>query len=83
MVCLYPTATNTSDYTPQAIMQITLEPGNSSATVTIPIINDNVTERAEMFEVVIVEDSNIYAVDPVGVITIIDDDAGKSLLLLQ
>ena len=83
MVCLHPTATVTSDYTPQAIIQITLEPGIASTTVTIPIINDNVAERAERFEVVIVEDSNIYAVDPVGVITIIDDDAGKSLLLLQ
>ena len=83
MVYLYPTATVTSDYTPQAIVQIFLDRSIASTTVTIPIVNDNVAERAERFEVVIVEDSNIYAVDPVGVITIIDDDAGKSLLLLQ
>lgn len=42
--------------------------------MTIDIVNDDILEPTETFELVMVPDNNLFAVKPVGIITILDDD---------
>ncbi len=45
--------------------------------VTITITNDAVQEPTETFELVMAPTNNLFAVKPIGVITILDDDTRK------
>ena len=69
-----------SDYTPLDTTYITLD-GNIFTTVTIPILDDDLSEPTEMFELrfVEMEVTNAYLLKPVGVISIVDDEAGEQL----
>ena len=58
---------------------ITLSENVLSTTVTIPILDDELSEPMEVFELRILESelANTRLLKPVGVITIVDDEAGE------
>ncbi len=49
----------------------------TEVSVTITITNDAVCEPTETFELVMVPTNNFFAVKPVGMVTILDDDTRK------
>jgi len=67
------TATNPSDYTPVS-GTVTFPTGSTTATVVVPIINDNIAEPTESLVVNLANPSGATIADPQGTITITDDD---------
>ena len=67
------TAIAGSDYT-ATTGSLTFPVGILSKTFTIPILNDLITESTETFTVTLTDPVNISLLDPVGVVTIIDND---------
>ena len=63
--CDYETATNTT---------LTIAAGSTSATISIPIIDDTDVEKSETFQVQLTSPSGAVLADRVGVGTIIDND---------
>jgi hypothetical protein len=77
------TASAADDYdgTPGSV---TLAAGQSSATVTVPVIGDKVDESSERFSVQLSENSSVsYLVDGYGVTTIVDDDKTPTATTLR
>ncbi len=80
---LFPPAVSVDDYTAISFLR---KPDNedlkfartgTEVSVTITITNDAVCEPTETFELVMVPTNNFFAVKPVGVVTILDDDTRK------
>ncbi|NEP13050.1 MAG: DUF4347 domain-containing protein [Symploca sp. SIO2C1] len=71
-------AINPDDFT-NATGTVTIAPGETSATVSVPIINDTLSEADEMFTVTLSNPVRANIVDPQGIGTIIDDDLLPSL----
>ncbi len=68
------TAISGSDYT--AVNQtITIPAGSDCATVSIPTIDDSNTESSEQFNVVLSNANNGLISDPLGLVTILDNEA--------
>ncbi len=74
------TATAGDDYTAQS-GTITIPAGQSSATITIPILDDNIDENNENFTVTISNPTNATIGNGSGIITINDDDNPPTILL--
>ncbi|WP_293776083.1 Calx-beta domain-containing protein [uncultured Oxalicibacterium sp.] len=68
------TATAGSDYT-AVNGTLTFAPGETTKTITVPIINDTVFEGNETFNVNLVSPTNATISDNLGVGTIVDNDA--------
>ena len=63
-------------------MQITFGPEQLSATVQVPIVNDNIIENTEMFTAILMTaEENVEIIDNTATVTIIDDD-GKVLIFV-
>jgi hypothetical protein len=67
------TATAPGDYTATNGV-VTFAPGQTSRTVTVPIVNDTVDEVNETFQVTLSAPSGAALADPTGVGTIVDND---------
>ncbi len=72
------TAIAGSDYTASA-GSLSFPIGSVSQTFTIPILNDLITESAETFTVTLTDPVNISLLDPVGVVTVIDNDTAVEI----
>ena len=63
-------------------LQITFGPEQLSATVRVPIVNDNIIENTEMFTAILMTaEENVEIIDNTATVTIIDDD-GKVLIFV-
>ena len=69
-----------SDYQSALITGLTFEPGVTSMTVTVPIINDLISESTETYSVNLSNAVGATILDGLGVGTIIDDDVTPSLV---
>ena len=67
------TATSTNDYSAVS-GTLSIQPGETTATITVPIINDNVDEPNETFDVTLSAPVNSTLVDATGQATILNDD---------
>ncbi|MEY3849630.1 MAG: hypothetical protein RJA38_71, partial [Bacteroidota bacterium] len=67
------TALSGLDYT-AATGSLTFPVGSVSQTFTIPITNDLLVESSETFTVTLTDPVNISLLDPVGIVTIVDND---------
>jgi acetyl esterase/lipase len=67
------------DYTPEA-GSVVFQPGETSKTITVPILNDTVPEPTESFNVVINAITNASFATSSATITIVDDDGGTALI---
>ncbi len=72
------TATQPSDYT-SASGTLTFFPGETSKTITVPVIGDSLDEVNETFTVVLSAPTNASIADTTGIGTITDDDASPTL----
>lgn len=72
------TATSGSDYT-MTNGTLTFNPGQTSATVTVPIIGDTAYEGNETFNLYLSQPANVALGRGVGTGTIIDDDPAPTL----
>ena len=72
------TATQPGDYTTTS-GSVTFAPGQTSKTVTVPIIDDNTPEATETFELRLTNPSGGVIVDDTGVGTITDSDRAISV----
>ena len=72
------TAIAGSDYT-AATGSLSFPVGSVSQTFTTPILNDLITESNETFTVTLTDPVNISLLDPVGVVTIIDNDTAVEI----
>ncbi|WP_338415330.1 Calx-beta domain-containing protein [uncultured Sphaerotilus sp.] len=70
------TATRGTDYTPPVTEMLTFAPGETSKTVTVPIINDSVYEGPETFSLQLSDPVNAGLPNPIGQATILDDGTG-------
>ncbi len=68
------TTSGSSDYLPRG-GTITMPAGTNSATVTVPIVGDTLSELTETFDVVLSNPVNARIAKGIGVGTILDDDA--------
>ncbi|MDP2888114.1 MAG: Calx-beta domain-containing protein, partial [Bacteroidota bacterium] len=66
-----------SDYTALVTTLYTIEAWNTSKTITVPILNDNVLEGDEIFFVNLANPNNATIADGEGVGTIADNDASE------
>jgi hypothetical protein len=67
------TATPGVDY--QAVSDtLTFAPGETSKTITVPVIGDRVAEYSESFQLVLTNPTNAFLSDSSGVGSIVDDD---------
>ncbi|MBK9085613.1 MAG: retention module-containing protein [Sterolibacteriaceae bacterium] len=69
------TATEGADYT-AATGTLSFAPGETSKSITVPILNDATYEGAETFNVNLVAPVNAGILDDVGLSTIVDDGTG-------
>lgn len=67
-----------SDYTPHS-GTVTFSPGNTTATISVPLLDDNLDEDDEQFIVSLASPSNATLADGQGTGTIVDDDPSPSL----
>ena len=66
-----------------ANVQVTFAPDQTRRCVDIPIVDDNIPEEDEMFNVVIQNSDDVSPSQPSTTkITIIDEDRGKIIILL-
>jgi subtilisin-like proprotein convertase family protein len=72
------TALAGSDYTASS-GTVTIPAGSTSATITVPLINDSVAENCEEFYVNLSGASNVVITDTQGKAVIEDDDSGGGL----
>ena len=76
------TAVAGSDYTaPAAGAMETITAGSTTATVSVPLVNDDVAEDVETFRLVVSSAVNASRGDSVGVATVTDDDGLVQILV--
>ena len=76
------TAAAGSDYTaPAAGAMETITAGSTTATVSVPLVNDDVAEDVETFRLVVSSAVNASRGDSVGVATVTDDDGLVQILV--
>ena len=76
------TAAAGSDYTaPAAGAMETITAGSTTATVSVPLVNDDVAEEVETFRLVVSSAVNASRGDSVGVATVTDDDGLVQILV--
>ena len=76
------TAVAGSDYTaPAAGAMETITAGSTTATVSVPLVNDDVAEDVETFRLVVSSAVNAGRGDSVGVATVTDDDGLVQILV--
>jgi Calx-beta domain len=76
------TAVQPGDYT-SSTGTVTFLPGQTTQTITVPIINDTTDESNETFYVNLVTPTNATISDSLGVGTIIDNDAAPTISLVS
>ena len=72
------TATAGTDYV-MTSGTVTFNPGQTSATITVPVIGDTVAESNETFNLYLAQTSNVTLARAVGTGTILDDDQPVTL----
>ena len=73
---LVPISASASDFGPLASSRITFVTGSQSATISVPIVNDNLAEPRESFQLVLSEAANLDVPADSSTHAIISDDAG-------
>jgi len=72
------TATAGTDYQVRS-GQVTIPAGQTSATITVPVIGDRVAENSETFFVRLTNPTNSFIADALGIATIVDNEPRVSI----